>query len=129
MAMARGGVCESGERLCSAEQYAAMTSPVIPSAEEDMDSLRGCCYGLGWHTGVYNGRDIVFHSGGLEGFNTQVGFIKGENSGYAMIFNTGTTPASVIARTMALDMLTTGAPKQSYDDMMAEKAGRHDCHD
>jgi len=118
MAMARGGVCESGERLCSAAQYAAMTSPVIPSAEEDMDSLRGCCYGLGWHTGVYNGRDIVFHSGGLEGFNTQVGFIKGENSGYAMIFNTGTTPASVIARTMALDMLTTGAPKQSYDNMI-----------
>ena len=29
-----------------------------------------------------------------------------------------TTPASVIARTMALDMLTTGAPKQSYDDMI-----------
>lgn len=118
MAMARGGVCESGERLCSAAQYAAMTSPVIPSPEEDMDSLRGCCYGLGWHTGVYNGRDVVFHSGGLEGFNTQVGFIKGENSGYAMIFNTGTTPASVIARTMALDMLTTGAPKASYDDMI-----------
>ena len=88
------------------------------SIKEDMDSLRGCCYGFGWHTGVYNGRDIVFHSGGLEGFNTQVGFIKGENSGYAMIFNTGTTPASVIARTMALDMLTTGAPKQSYDDMI-----------
>lgn len=28
MAMARGGVCESGERLCSAAQYAAMTSPL-----------------------------------------------------------------------------------------------------
>lgn len=115
MAMANGGVCQSGERLCSAEQYTAMTTPVIPTPEEDILGLQGCCYGLGWHTGVYNGKDIVFHSGGLEGFNTQVGFIKGENSGYAMIFNTGTTPASIIIRKMALDMLTTGAPKADYN--------------
>lgn len=125
-AMARGGVCESGQRLCSEEQYNAMITPVIPTPEEDMGALRGCCYGLGWHTGVYNGRDIVFHSGGLEGFNTQVGFIKGENSGYAMIFNTGTTPASEVVRAMALDMLTLGQSKDSYDEEIDEWLSKRD---
>ena len=126
MAMAKGGVCASGERLCSQEQYNAMITPVIPTPEEDGFKLKGCTYALGWHTGVYNGRDIVFHSGGLEGFNTQVGFIKGENCGYAMIFNTGTTPAAEVVRAMALDVLTEGAPRQSYDDMIDAWLKRRD---
>ena len=125
-AMAKGGVCESGERLCSEEQYKQITTAVIPSDEENMGALRGCCYAMGWHTGVYNGQDVVFHSGGLEGFNTQVGFLRGENSGYAMIFNTGTTPASAVIRAMALDLLTTGETKDNYDDMINAWLKRRD---
>lgn len=126
IAMSRGGVCESGARLCSAEQYRQIITPVIPSPEENQDRLRGCCYAQAWHTGVYNGHDVVFHSGGLEGFNTQVGFLPGADCGYAMVFNTGSTPASEIVRAMALDTLTEGAPRDSYDDMIAAWALRRD---
>ncbi|MCQ2565252.1 MAG: serine hydrolase [Clostridia bacterium] len=108
MAMARGGVCESGERLCSEEQYKQIIEPVIPSTEENGHGISGSCYAQAWHTGVYNNEPFVFHSGGLTGFNTQVGFFPGQNKGYAMIFNTGSTPASETMRRMALDYLTSG---------------------
>ena len=108
MAMARGGVCESGARLCSEEQYKQIIEPVIPTTEENGHGISGACYAMAWHTGVYNDQPFVFHSGGLTGFNTQVGFFPGQNKGYAMIFNTGSTPASETIRRMALDTLTTG---------------------
>ena len=108
MAMARGGVCESGERLCSEAAYREIIEPVIPSAENNGHGLSASCYALAWHTGVYNNCSFIFHSGVLPGFNTQVGFFPGENKGYAMIFNTGSTPASETMRRFALDYLTAG---------------------
>lgn len=126
MAMARDGVSENGERLCSEEQYAQIIAPVIPTPEENMFRMQGCCYAQAWHTGVYNGQPVVFHSGGLEGFNTQVGFLPGKNCGYAAIFNTGSTPAAAIVRDMALDTLTDGKPQDDYGYMIDEWKTRRD---
>ena len=110
MAMARGGVCESGQRLCSEEQFKQIIEPVIPTPEENGHGISGACYAQAWHTGVYNDQPFVFHSGVLEGFNAQVGFFPGQNKGYALILNTGSTPASETMRRFALDYLTAGAP-------------------
>ena len=126
IAMSRGGVCADGSRLCSEEQYRQMISPVIPSSEENGHRLQGSCYAQAWHTAVYNGKPLVYHSGGLEGFNTQVGFLPGLDCGYAMIFNTGSTPASQIVRAMALDTLTDGHPQDSYQFMVEEWKARRD---
>lgn len=127
MAMARGGVCESGARLCSEAQYREIIAPVIPSPEENKFRLQGSCYAQAWHTAVYNGQPVVYHSGGLEGFNTQVGFLPGKNCGYAAIFNTGSTPAAEIVRAMALDTLTDGKPQDSYSHMIDEWKARRDA--
>ena len=126
MAMARGGVCASGERLCSESQYAQILAPVIPSPEENKFRLQGSCYAQAWHNAVYNGQPVIYHSGGLEGFNTQVGFLPDKNCGYAAIFNTGSTPAAEIVRAMALDTLTDGKPQGSYDHMIDEWKARRD---
>ena len=61
---------------------------------------------------------MVFHSGGLTGFNTQVGFLPGQDCGYVMCFNTGSTPAHRVARAIVLDYLTAGKPEDSYDNMI-----------
>lgn len=115
-AMSRGGMTADGGRLCSEAQYREIITPVIPAEEEGVGLLKRACYAMGWCTADYRGHSVVYHSGGLEGFNTQVGFLPGEDLGYVMCFNTGGTPASEVARAIVLDVLTTGQPADSYDE-------------
>ena len=118
IAMARGGVCESGARLCSEQQYKELITPVISTPEEDCFFLKNTGYAQGWINGDYKGATVVGHSGGHTGFNTQVGFLPGMDCGYAMCFNTGSTPAHRVARAIVLDYLTSGTVADSYDDMI-----------
>ena len=104
-AMCREGKTPDGGWLCSAEQYKQIITPVISAPEEDCFNLKNASYALGWLNAYYLGHTVVFHSGGLEGFNTQVGFLPGEDCGYVMCFNTGTTPAHRIARAIVLDTI------------------------
>ena len=116
--MSRGGVTESGERLCSEAQYREIIAPVISAPEEDYGWLKNSSYAQGWLNADYKGNNVVFHSGGLAGFNTQVGFLPGQDCGYVMCFNTGTTPAHRVARAIVLDYLTAGQPEESYDSLI-----------
>ena len=118
IAMARGGITDSGERLCSQRQYQEMITPVISAPEEDCFWLKNCSYAQGWINGDYKGNTVVGHSGGHTGFNTQVGFLPGQDCGFAMCFNTGSTPAHRVARAIVLDYLTSGKVEDSYDDMI-----------
>ena len=117
-AMSRGGVTESGQRLCSEKQYREIITPVISAPEEDCGWLKNTSYAQGWLNADYKGNNVVFHSGGLSGFNTQVGFLPGQDCGYVMCFNTGSTPAHRVSRAIVLDYLTTGKPEESYDSMI-----------
>ena len=117
-AMARGGVTESGARLCSEQQYMEMITPVIPTPGEDYFYMKNAGYAQGWINGNYRGNTVVYHSGGHTGFNTMVGFVPGQDCGFAMCFNTGSTPAHKIARAIVLDYLLTGTVQDSYDDMI-----------
>ena len=118
MAMARGGVTDSGERLCSEQQYKEMISPVIPAPGEDYFHMKNAGYAQGWINGNYRGESVVYHSGGHTGFNTMVGFVPGQDCGFAMCFNTGSTPAHRVARAIVLDYLITGKVEDSYDAMI-----------
>ncbi len=125
-AMSRGGVTESGARLCSEEQYQNIIAPVISAPEEDCFWLKNSSYAQGWINADYKGTNVVFHSGGLTGFNTQVGFLPGQDCGYVMCFNTGTTPAHQVSRAIVLDALTAGQPEDSYDNMIDAWLQRRD---
>ncbi|MBQ6662124.1 MAG: beta-lactamase family protein [Firmicutes bacterium] len=125
-AMCREGKTPDGGWLCSAEQYKQIITPVISAPEEDCFNLKNASYALGWLNADYLGHTVVFHSGGLEGFNTQVGFLPGEDCGYVMCFNTGTTPAHRIARAIVLDTLIFGEPQDSYEPMLADWLAQRD---
>lgn len=125
-AMSRGGALPGGGRLCSEEQYAEIIAPVISAPEEDCFWLKNSSYAQGWINADYRGHNVVFHSGGLTGFNTQVGFLPGEDCGYVMCFNTGTTPAHQVSRAIVLDALVDGAPQESYDNMIDHWCARRD---
>jgi CubicO group peptidase (beta-lactamase class C family) len=45
-------------------------------------------YGLGWFLQEYNGRKIVFHTGGVNGFVTSVTLVPEENLGIIVLTNT-----------------------------------------
>ena len=91
---------------------------MISAPEEDCFWLKNASYAQGWLNADYKGNNVVFHSGGLTGFNTQVGFLPGQDCGYVMCFNTGSTPAHRVARAIVLDYLTAGKPEDSYDNMI-----------
>lgn len=118
IAMARGGVTENGVRLCSEQQYKEMITPVIPTPGEDYFCMKNAGYAQGWINGNYRGTTVLYHSGGHTGFNTMVGFVPGQDCGFAMSFNTGSTPAHRIVRAIVLDYLITGTVRDSYDDMI-----------
>lgn len=118
IAMARGGVTHSGQRLCSEQQYKEMIAPVIPAPGETYFKMKNAGYAQGWINGNYNGHTVVYHSGGHTGFNTMVGFLPGQDRGFAMCFNTGSNPATRVARAIVLDYLTTGTVEDSYDNMI-----------
>lgn len=126
IAMSRGGKTPDGGRLCSEEQFAEIIAPVIATEEEDYALLKNSTYTQGWHCADYLGKTVIFHSGGHAGFNTQVGFLKEEEVGYVMCFNTGTTPASEIARAIVLDAIVKGAPEESYDPFIDRWLKRRD---
>ena len=117
-AMSRGGVTPDGGRLCSEEQYRQIIAPVISAPEEDCYWLKNSSYSQAWINADYKGNNVIFHSGGLSGFLTQVGFVPGQDCGYALSFNTGGTPAHMVARAIVLDTLLYGKPEDSYDYMI-----------
>ena len=91
---------------------------MISAPEEDCGWLKNSSYAQGWVNADYLGTNVIFHSGGLTGFLTQVGFLPGKDCGYAMSFNTGSMPGHRVARAIVLDTLIRGRPEDSYDDMI-----------
>ena len=126
-AMSMGGVTPDGTRLCSEKQFAELIAPTIPAAEEGGGQLKNPCYALAWINSICNGKRVLHHSGGLTGFNTQVGFLPEEGTAYAMIFNTGSTPAVTVIRNLVLDYLTTGKTHENYDDQIEAWKKRRDA--
>ena len=118
IAMARGGVTESGERLCSEKQFKEIITPVISTPAQEYFHMKNVGYAQGWLNGNYKGSTVLYHTGGHTGFNTMVSFVPGQDCGFCVCFNTGSTPAHRITQAIVLDYLLTGDVEDSYDHMI-----------
>jgi beta-lactamase class C len=50
--------------------------------------VTGTWYGLGWRTYTYAGRELITHSGGVEGYLTQIAWLPKERAGIVVLSNT-----------------------------------------
>ncbi|MBS1794930.1 MAG: serine hydrolase [Acidobacteria bacterium] len=57
-------------------------------------------YGYGWGTGVWNGRKLVAHSGGIDGFSSHIFKFTDDRAAVIVLLNTD----AVLAQTVALDL-------------------------
>ena len=118
MAMAAGGVTASGERLCSEQQYKELITPVVSVPAREYFAMKNVGYAHGWFNGNYKGTTVAYHTGGHTGFNAMVSFLPGQDCGFCMCFNTGSTPAHNITQAILLDWFITGDVQESYDHMI-----------
>ena len=92
----QGGVAPDGARVVSAANLAETHRPGIllelgalgpPEFRTDTVDLH---YGMGWLSETYrDGRRLLWHSGGIDGFSALMGFFPEEQLGFAFLTNAG----------------------------------------
>jgi CubicO group peptidase (beta-lactamase class C family) len=90
------GVAPGGTSVVSATNLAEMHRPGIgldpnelfsSGVQSDTVALN---YGMGWLSETYrDGRQLLWHSGGIDGFSALMGFFPGEQLGFAFLTNMG----------------------------------------
>ena len=74
-------------------------------------------YGLGWFLGEYNGREIVSHTGGVNGFVTSVTLVPEENLGIVVLTNTDQNSLFMGLNNELLDVCM-GLPSRNYSKLL-----------
>lgn len=77
-------------------------------------------YGLGWGLQDYENREIVSHTGGVNGFVTSVTLIPAENLGIVILTNTDQNPFFMSLRWEIIDAYL-GLPYRDYDGYFYER--------
>jgi CubicO group peptidase (beta-lactamase class C family) len=80
-------------------------------------------YGLGWQLEDYEGREIVSHTGGVDGFVTSVTLVPEERTGIVVFTNTDRNLFFQSLKWEVLDALL-GLPYRNYDEMFYERFTR-----
>jgi CubicO group peptidase (beta-lactamase class C family) len=90
------GVAPGGASVVSRSNLAEMHRPGIPvesaglfppELQSDTIALNYC---MGWLSETYrDGRQLLWHSGGIDGFSALMGFFPGEQLGFAFLTNAG----------------------------------------
>ena len=62
-------------------------------------------YTMGWRTTRRGGKKLYYHSGDMKGFNAMMGFLPGEDSGFAVLVNTNGTRAHEMVSEYLMDEL------------------------
>ncbi len=91
----RGGLSVTGERVVSPGGLAECHQPHVdvPIAREYDPDAVSQGYGMGWITEKYNDDSVLtWHTGGIDGFTTFIGFLPGHDLGLAVLTNTNVTP-------------------------------------
>lgn len=57
------------------------------AAGEGDDAFRHSAYAMGWFVHSYRGHDVVWHSGGIDGFRTLMGFLPDDDIGVVVLTN------------------------------------------
>jgi CubicO group peptidase (beta-lactamase class C family) len=79
-------------------------------------------YALGWELQDYVGRELVQHTGGVNGFVTSVTLIPEENLGVVVLTNTDQNGLFVALKWEIIDSFL-GLPYRNYSDTFYEKFG------
>jgi CubicO group peptidase (beta-lactamase class C family) len=77
-------------------------------------------YGLGWDLQDYEGREIVSHTGGVNGFVTSVTLIPSENLGIVVLTNTDQNSFYMSVRWEIIDSYL-NLPYRNYDQLFFER--------
>ena len=86
--------------LISETQYQQLLKENIRTAPTS-DSY----YTMGWRTTRRGGKKLYYHSGDMKGFNAMMGFLPGEDSGFAVLVNTNGTRAHEMVSEYLMDEL------------------------
>jgi CubicO group peptidase (beta-lactamase class C family) len=98
----------SGEHVVSAENLAECWKPHIdlpPAPELDPDRV-SAGYGMGWISQTYrDGRRLVWHNGGIDGFSTFIGFFPDDDLGLVVLTNMGPLPRGLFFTAYVLNLV------------------------
>ena len=95
-----------GKRLISTERILETWAPQIEIGN-------GVSYGLGWMLREHDGRKVVEHGGGIDGFSAEIGFMPEENLGYVLLMNLSASPLRQASLAMVFDALLDEWPEMS----------------
>jgi CubicO group peptidase (beta-lactamase class C family) len=87
-----------GERLLSAEQHAETWKPII-------DTGMGGEYALGWMVADMNGRRVITHDGGIDGFTAHLVLLPEESLGFVLLMNLFAAPLAASSNAIVIDGL------------------------
>jgi CubicO group peptidase (beta-lactamase class C family) len=102
------GVSISGERVVSAATLAECWNPHIdlPTSPALGPDLVRAGYGMGWISQTYrDGRRLVWHNGGIDGFTTFIGFFPEDDLGLIVLTNMGPLPRGLYFTGYVLSLL------------------------
>jgi CubicO group peptidase (beta-lactamase class C family) len=107
-----------GKQIFSEQQSWNMWQPniMIPIGEQgskNNPTKHFNAYGMGWFLFDYQGKKIMNHSGGLDGFLSYTVLIPEENTGFVILTN-NESPAFAIMMNKLLDVFT-NAPKRDWN--------------
>ncbi|MGI8485133.1 MAG: serine hydrolase domain-containing protein, partial [Thermomicrobiales bacterium] len=105
------GVSTAGTRVVSAANLAEcwqphIDIPISPTLDPD---LRKAGYGMGWMSQTYrDGRSLVWHNGGIDGFTTYLGFLPEDDLGLVVLTNLEPSSRSLSFYQYVLNLLLGG---------------------
>ena len=79
---------------------------------------------MGWRVTHRGGKKVYYHSGDMKGFNAMMGFLPGEDSGFAVLVNTNGTEAESMVGDYLLDVLCGTQLSDADRDIAAWQADR-----
>ena len=109
--------------LISAEQHRQLLCENIRTNPDETDK-EPCYYAMGWRVTHRGGKKICYHSGDMKGFNAMMGFLPGEDSGFAVLVNTNGTEAESMVGDYLLDVLCGTQLSDADRDIAAWQADR-----
>ena len=118
--MAAGGVL-NGKRLISEAQWAQLLQPNI-------ETEPGQAYAMGWRVTKRGEKTVYYHGGDIRGFNSVMGFLPGEDSGFVVLVNTNGTWGEDILASYLIDELCGTQQADIQRDLAAWQCDR-DAYD
>lgn len=109
--------------LISETQHRQLLCENIRTNPDETDK-EPCYYAMGWRVTHRGGKKICYHSGDMKGFNAMMGFLPGEDSGFAVLVNTNGTGAESMVGDYLLDVLCGTQLSDADRDIAAWQADR-----